>query len=205
MNFNFQGSHILLVRVAISQKANEVWFEFPTKIVGNMVKVNAMIPKSLSNYFDHCPFPVELCEVCSSIAPSLVLFPQQLSWGKRSGICLVLFSLLNIGATHLQCSIPSEIPTEPLEQLHRGPQLAAQKKERHRPEGVSLLNWNALVRPPSIQLGRADLKLFESPTSHSLALPLMFCLVKSISYLWQFYSGNLLHTIDLRLMRCVPT
>ena len=26
-----------------------------------MVKVNAMIPKSLSNYFDHCPFPGELC------------------------------------------------------------------------------------------------------------------------------------------------
>ena len=61
MNFDFQGSQILSVRVAISQKANEVWFEFPTKIVGNMVKVNAMIPKSLSNYFDHCPFPGELC------------------------------------------------------------------------------------------------------------------------------------------------
>ena len=76
MNFNFQVSQILSVRVAISQKANEVWFEFPTKIVGNMVKVNAMIPKSLSNYFDHCPFPGELCSVAAfSAKTSLHLSP----------------------------------------------------------------------------------------------------------------------------------
>ena len=43
MNFNFQGSQILMVRVAISQKANEVQFEFHTKMVGKMVVVNAII------------------------------------------------------------------------------------------------------------------------------------------------------------------
>ena len=37
MNFNFQGSQILSVRVPISQKASEVDFQFPARIIRFMM------------------------------------------------------------------------------------------------------------------------------------------------------------------------
>ena len=47
LQFDFQGSQNLHIRVPISQKANEVDFQFPTKIVGKIVANNAMITEFL--------------------------------------------------------------------------------------------------------------------------------------------------------------
>ena len=50
LQFVFQGSQKMIVRVPISQKANEVGFKFPTRIVGKMAVDNAMVPEFLE-YF----------------------------------------------------------------------------------------------------------------------------------------------------------
>ena len=47
LQFVFQGSQKKYVRVPISQKASEVGFKFPTKIVGKMVVYIAMLPEFL--------------------------------------------------------------------------------------------------------------------------------------------------------------
>ena len=47
LQFVFQGSQKKYVRVPISQKATEVGFQFPTKIVGKMVVYIAMLPEFL--------------------------------------------------------------------------------------------------------------------------------------------------------------
>ena len=47
MNFNFQGSQILAVRVPISQKASEVDFQFPARIISFMMVHNAVVSNFL--------------------------------------------------------------------------------------------------------------------------------------------------------------
>ena len=47
MNFNFQGSQILSVRVPISQKASEVDFQFPARIISFMMVHNAVVSNFL--------------------------------------------------------------------------------------------------------------------------------------------------------------
>ena len=49
-------------RVAISQKANEIQFEFPTKMIGKMVVHNATILRSLPNFVVPCYTSQETCE-----------------------------------------------------------------------------------------------------------------------------------------------
>ena len=54
-------------RVAISQKANEIQFEFPTKMIGKMVVHNATILRSLPNFVVPCYTSQETCgEVATS-------------------------------------------------------------------------------------------------------------------------------------------
>ena len=48
-------------RVAISQKANEIQFEFPTKMIGKMVVHNATILRSLPNFVVPCYTSQETC------------------------------------------------------------------------------------------------------------------------------------------------
>ena len=48
-------------RVAISQKANEIQFEFPTKMLDKMVVHNATILRSLPNFVDPSSFLRDLC------------------------------------------------------------------------------------------------------------------------------------------------
>ena len=48
-------------RVAISQKANEIQFEFPTKMIGKMVVHNATILRSLPNFDVPCYTSQETC------------------------------------------------------------------------------------------------------------------------------------------------
>ena len=50
LQFVFQGSQKMIVRVPISQKANEVGFQFLTRIIGKIVVDNAMIPEFLENF-----------------------------------------------------------------------------------------------------------------------------------------------------------
>ena len=61
-------------RVAISQKANEVHFEFHTKMVGKMVVHNATILRSLPNFVDPSSFLRDLCvpafALCVSSCPA---------------------------------------------------------------------------------------------------------------------------------------
>ena len=47
LQFVFQGSQKKYVRVPISQKACEVGFQFPARIVGKMVLDTAMVPEFL--------------------------------------------------------------------------------------------------------------------------------------------------------------
>ena len=47
LQFVFQGSQKKYVRVPISQKATEVGFQFPARIVGKMVLDTAMVPEFL--------------------------------------------------------------------------------------------------------------------------------------------------------------
>ena len=47
LQFVFQGSQKKDVRVPISQKASEVGFKFPTKIVGKMVVYITVLPDFL--------------------------------------------------------------------------------------------------------------------------------------------------------------
>ena len=49
-------------RVAISQKANEIQFEFPTKMIGKMVVHNATILRSLPNFVVSCYTSQETCD-----------------------------------------------------------------------------------------------------------------------------------------------
>ena len=50
-------------RVAISQKANEIQFEFPTKMIGKMVVHNATILRSLPNFVVPCYTSQETCAI----------------------------------------------------------------------------------------------------------------------------------------------
>ena len=59
-------------RVAISQKANEIQFEFPTKMIGKMVVHNATILRSLPNFVVPCYTSQETC------VPDKVCLPKQL-------------------------------------------------------------------------------------------------------------------------------
>ena len=47
----FQGSQKLSVRVAISQKATEVGFQFPAQIISIMVVVIAMVSNFVGTFF----------------------------------------------------------------------------------------------------------------------------------------------------------
>ena len=51
LQFIFQGSQKLSVRVAISQKATEVGFQFPAKIISIMVVDIAMVSNFLGTFF----------------------------------------------------------------------------------------------------------------------------------------------------------
>ena len=51
LQFIFQGSQKLSVRVAISQKATEVGFQFPAKIISIMVVDIAIISNFLGTFF----------------------------------------------------------------------------------------------------------------------------------------------------------
>ena len=57
-------------RVAISQKANEIQFEFPTKMIGKMVVHNATILRSLPNFVVPCYTSQETCAWLVFIFPS---------------------------------------------------------------------------------------------------------------------------------------
>ena len=51
LQFIFQGSQKLSVRVAISQKATEVGFQFPAKIISIMVVDIAMVSNFVGTFF----------------------------------------------------------------------------------------------------------------------------------------------------------
>ena len=70
--------------VAISQKANEIQFEFPTKMVGKMVVLNAMILKSLPNFVDPSSFLRDLWVRRSRARASLSLRPIRTFAGERN-------------------------------------------------------------------------------------------------------------------------
>ena len=57
-------------RVAISQKANEIQFEFPTKMIGKMVVHNATILRSLPNFVVPCYTSQETCACLTWLLPS---------------------------------------------------------------------------------------------------------------------------------------
>ena len=50
LQFVFQGCQKMIVRVPISQKANEVGFQFLTRILRKIIVDNAMIPEFLENF-----------------------------------------------------------------------------------------------------------------------------------------------------------
>ena len=51
LQYIFQGSQKLSVRVAISQKATEVGFQFPAKIISIVVVDSAMVTNFLGTFF----------------------------------------------------------------------------------------------------------------------------------------------------------
>ena len=50
LQFVFQGSQKMIVRVPISQKANEVGFNFPSRIIGKIVVDNAMVSELMEDF-----------------------------------------------------------------------------------------------------------------------------------------------------------